>query len=133
MDAALAILEDEEEKDAGGVGRVIEAETQTQEDAVAGARHVSLGYRSCNGPAFCVRVRPRKERPGTHKAAECVDVMQIVDGKLIFMQRVYHLQVLKNAKKTAIFIFLSCTRGLRNSMNPLVLPGHVRNFPGLYR
>ena len=85
MDAALAILEDEEEKDAGGVGRVIEAEAQTQEDAVAGARHVSLGYRSCNGPAFCVRVRPRREGPGTHKAAECVDVMQSVVDRMMIL------------------------------------------------
>ena len=47
MDAALSVLEDDEERMRWK--RVIEADAQTQEDAAAGARRFSPAYRSLNG------------------------------------------------------------------------------------
>ena len=36
-------------------------------------------------------------------------------------------------KGATLILFLSCTRRLRNRINRLVRPGHVRFFPGLYK
>ena len=47
LDAALSVLEDDEERMRWK--RVIEADAQTQEDAAAGARRFSPAYRSLNG------------------------------------------------------------------------------------